>query len=167
MKTAERLTRWLASRGTCGTDKEQDMRSGVMRAAAGVAVAGVVVCALGGCFTHATYAPAPARSVAGEWVVDLSPQRDGSYTKELVIVPDEPAESSTTFTGLVYDGTPIKGRMRKGPPVPFFEFESDEQGEKGGPYRWSGSLNRKNGKLEGSVSSSARGLDMFWTATRK
>jgi hypothetical protein len=122
-----------------------------------------------------------ALALAGTWQMDLSPDQDGSYIKDLVIVADVGKNGSTphAFTGTVYGGSPFdNGQCVSTPSGDVFAFVSDERGELGGPYYWLGQV-RHDQKVTGPADSSSsvevltgrvrslsRNLDMPWRATR-
>lgn len=137
---------------------------------------------LGGCMQRGSAADSavvdPSLSLApisGEWVMDLSPAQDGSYTKSLVIVPDAdaPGRPATTFTGTVYDGSPFENGLTFNiDNGVVFAFVSDEKGDMGGPYYWLGQKVTRPANssvseaLTGRVRSLARNFEMGWSASR-
>ncbi len=123
----------------------------------------------------AMVAGGPVSTVAGTWSMDLSPGQNGSYLKELVIVPDVdrgPGASVHTFTGTVYGGSPFdNGQCVCTDAGIVLAFVSDEKGEMGGPYYWLGWLDLKatrpaSSMLTGRVRSLSRNFEMQWSATR-
>jgi hypothetical protein len=150
------------------------MRSGVMRAAAGFAVVGVMVCALGACVSgrsdsNDSHATVGASTLSGTWEMDLSPAQDKSYMKDLVITADEPRATAMTFTGSVYGGSAFDNGLvhtsTRGDCA--FAFVSDEKGQMGGPYYWVGTWDVISDGMHGRVRSLTRSFEMTWSATRK
>lgn len=108
-------------------------------------------------------------ALAGAWDMDLSPKQDGTYTKDLVIVPTPLADGAPakTFTGTVYDGFLFEnGLVSSAGGQTIFAFVSDEGGEQGGPYYWVGTQESED-LLTGRVQSVNRGLLIDWSARRK
>ena len=150
------------------------MRSGVMRTAAGVAVVGVVACAVCGCAAgradrDESRAKVSASTLSGTWEMDLSPAQDKSYMKDLVIAADEPRVTAMTFTGSVYGGSAFDNGLlhvsKRGECA--FGFVSDEKGQMGGPYYWVGTWDATADDMHGRVRSLTRSFEMTWSATRK
>ncbi len=120
--------------------------------------------------TPAAVAPAPAdaSALAGTWSMDLSPQQNGSYLKDLVVEPTPgPHGRGQTFTGTVYGGSTFdNGQSFVAGGRLVFSFVSDEARQLGGPYYWLGAL-EPDGALRGRVQSLSRKLEMRWEARKK
>lgn len=122
----------------------------------------VATCFVSGCSTHIPHTRKPQKSAsrfAGIWNMDLSPAQDGSYIKDLVIMPDA-GRYPMTFTGTVYSGSAFdNGLLCTTPHATCLSMVSDEKGEMGGPYYWIG-VDDGRGGLRGRVRSLTRSMEM-------